>query len=113
MATLTHSNVQGVVVLRPAGSLDHAGAAAVEPAFAEAAPDGARAVVDLSRVEFVATPGVTLLLTVSRRLAQTGGQLVIAAATRSVEGLLRRCKLDAVLSITPTVGEGIERARRQ
>ena len=111
MANLTHTTDQGVLVLRPAGGLDSAGAAAVAPAFRAAAPDGARVVVDLSAVDFLATPGVTMLLTASRRLAETGGRLVAAAATPAVDQVIRRCRLDGVLRLTPTVAEGIVRAK--
>src|SRR3954467_9802396 len=109
--TLTRSESEGVTVLRLTGPLTHDSVSAVRPAF-DAATDGpARVLVDLTDVPILTTPGLSLLLTASRRLAEAGGRLVLTGTRGIVDDMLRRCRLDVVLDIVPDAGEAIRRAR--
>src|SRR4051794_12022801 len=109
--TLTRSESEGVTVLRLTGPLTHETVPAVRPAF-DAAPDGAaRVLVDLTDVLILTPPGLSLLLTASRRLAEAGGRLVLTGTRGIVDDMLRRCRLDVVLAIVPDATEAARRAR--
>jgi anti-anti-sigma factor len=109
--TLTRSESEGVTVLRLAGPLTHDTVPLVRPAF-EAATDGAaRVVVNLTDVPILTTPGLSLLLTASRRLTEAGGRLVLTGTRGIVDDMLRRCRLDVVLDIVPDAAEATRRAR--
>ncbi len=111
MATLDRADVDGVRVLRLAGSLTQQGVQSMEPAFEDALPDGARAVVDLREVDLITTPGITLMLAATQRLRRTGGRVVFTAASGVVLDLLHRCRLDEVLELAKSEPEAFERAR--
>src|SRR3954454_1645212 len=110
-STLTRSESEGVAILRLTGPLTHETVPSVRRAF-EAATDGAaRVVVDLTDVPILTTPGLSLLLTASRRLAEAGGRLVLTGTRGIVDDMLRRCRLDVVLAIVPDATEAARRAR--
>jgi anti-anti-sigma factor len=131
MATLTQTDAGGVTVLQVSGGLTHDGVVPVTAAF-EAATGGRRAatpaavttsappaapaapgrvLVDLSDVPVMTTPGLSLLLAAARRMEDAGGKLVITGTRGRVDDLLRRCRLDAVLTIVPDPGEAIRKAK--
>lgn len=109
MATLQQSASGDVTVLHVIGSLTQDGVERVASPFEAATPGAGRVVVDLSQVPLMTTPGITLLLTAARRSQAAGGRLVLASATRSVDDLLRRCRLDSVLDAAPTLPEALRR----
>jgi len=109
--TMTRSESEGVTVLRLAGPLTHDTVPAVRPAFDAATDGGARVLVDLTDVPVLTTPGLSLLLTASRRLSEARGRLVLTGTRGIVDDMLRRCRLDVVLDIVPDAGEAIRRAR--
>jgi anti-anti-sigma factor len=108
--TLTRSESAGVTTLRLAGPLTHDTVPAVRPAFEAATGGPARVVVDLSDVPLLTTPGLSLLLTATRRLSEGGGRMVITGTRGIVDDMLRRCRLDVVLDITPDAGEAARKA---
>lgn len=101
----------GVRVLRLGGSLTQAGIDVIEPALTAALPDGARAVVDLAGVDLIATPGIALIISLSKRVRATQGRVVFAAPRKGVLEILRRCKLDEVLEIAGNREEALEKAK--
>ena len=108
--TLTRSESAGVTVLRLAGPLTHETVPVVRRAFDAATDGAARVVVDLAEVPVLTTPGLSLLLTATRRLAEGGGRLVVTGTQGIVDDMLRRCRLDVVLEIVPDAGEAARRA---
>jgi anti-anti-sigma factor len=108
--TLTRSESAGVTVLRLAGPLTHETVPAVRPAFDAATVGTARVVVDLTEVPVLTTPGLSLLLTATRRLSEGGGRMVITGTHGIVDDMLRRCRLDVVLEIVPDAGEAARKA---
>ena len=111
MATVDRDDIDGVRVLRLAGSLTQQGVQGVEPDFERALPDGARAVVDLAQVDLVTTPGITLMLSATQRLRRTGGRVVFTAARAPVLEWLHRCRLDEVLELAKSELEAVARVR--
>jgi anti-anti-sigma factor len=111
MASLTHEVVEGVRMVRLSGSLTQAGIDAIEPAFTSALPDGSRAVVDLSGVDLITTPGLTLIIATDKRLRGTQGRMIFASASAGIRNLLRRCRLDEVLELADDQQEAMKKAK--
>jgi anti-anti-sigma factor len=103
---------EGVRVLRPSGNIDHEGAARIERAFQAAAEGADRLVVDLSDVELMTTPGIAMVLAASQRAHGRGGRLVVTGARGFVDDMIRRCKLDAVLTLADSERDAIRLARQ-
>jgi len=98
-------------VLRIRGALDHHGVDEVGAAFTDAAASASRVVVNLSDLELMNTPGIAMLIGSHRTLQKKGGRLVVTGAKGIVDDLLRRCRLDAVLTLAPTEAEAVEWAK--
>jgi anti-anti-sigma factor len=122
MTTVEQAEMGGVRVVRLNGSLSQKGVADVGPAFAAAVRgDGSRegqraggaetVVVDLGGVDVIATTGITLLLVADRELKRAGGRMVLAGTRGLVRDVLLRCRLDKVLTLSPSVDDAVEAAR--
>lgn len=121
MATLTMTETDGVTLLRVEGGLTHDGvvpvgqaieaATRVAPGQRNAPPKPVRMVMDLSDVEVMTTPGLSLLLMTARRVEKTGGRMVLTGTRGRVYDLLRRCRLDGVLNIVHDADEAVRKAR--
>ncbi len=90
-------------IVRLAGDLDFATVAEVMPVLEEAcARNPAQVVLDLSRVEFLDSSGVSMLVTVHKRLTANGCSLVVTNPSAAVSRVLELTSTDRVLSITHT-----------
>jgi anti-anti-sigma factor len=106
----------GVRVVRLVGSLSQKGVADVSSSFVGAVRGegaGGLVVVDLSGVDVIATTGITLLLVADRELKKAGGRMVIAGTRGLVRDVLLRCRLDKVLTFSPSAAEAIQAARQE
>ena len=112
MATLKFASDQGVTLVRIAGTLNQHGVDTVETAFSEATHSSRRVVIDLSQVDMVNTPAIAMFLGAHRAMKQVGGRLIFTGIQGMVKDLLRRCRLDSVLTIVPDAGEAVEWARQ-
>lgn len=101
-----------MTVLRIAGSLNQHGVDTVESPFSEAMSIARRLVVDLSQVDVVNTPAIAMFLGAHRTMRQAGRQIVFTGVQDMVQDLLRRCRLDTVLTIIPDPHEAVERAKQ-
>lgn len=88
------------VVIAITGEIDAATASALsaelEDAIASTAP---RVVVDFSRLSFIDSSGLSMLIAAHRRLVEDGRGLVVRSAPPSARRLLEISGLDRVLSI--------------
>ena len=112
MANLEQSDSDGVTLLRISGSLNQHGVDTVESGFVEATNASRRVVVDLSQVDVVNTPAIAMFLGAHRMVQKSGGRLIFTGISGMVEDLLRRCRLDTVLTIVPEMREAIEWAKQ-
>src|SRR4051812_15248606 len=101
-ATLEQQQADDVLILRLRGSLDHHGVELVGDAFTDAAAAARKVVVDLSGLDVMNTPGIAMILGSHREAQRSGGKLILTGATGPVNELLRRCRLDAVLTLAPS-----------
>jgi anti-sigma B factor antagonist len=113
MANLERTDVEGVTVLKLRGNLSQVELADVEKSFREAThTDGAAVVIDLSNVEFLATPAITMFLEAAHSLKDTGGRIVAAGPQPRVGEVLRRLRLDSLLPVANTVDEGVRKLKK-
>lgn len=98
---LTVENLDaGVRCLHLAGRLDLKGTQEVEAQFfAQAGALKTSVLVDFSKVDYVASVGIRLLLSNAKALAPTGAKLIILKPQKMVEEVLRMAGLDEVLGI--------------
>jgi anti-sigma B factor antagonist len=82
------------VVWELKGDLDYQGARVVRDAAKRLQKDCEPLVVDLSGVPFVDSAGLAALIGLSRRIAETGGNVVVVGARRSILRLLRITGVD-------------------
>jgi stage II sporulation protein AA (anti-sigma F factor antagonist) len=112
MATLETALDNGVTLLRIAGSLNQHGVDTVESAFSEVTGSSHRIVIDLSKVDLVNTPAIAMFLGAHRAMKQVGGRLIFTGIQGMVGELLRRCRLDTVLTIVPDADDAVDMARQ-
>lgn len=62
-----------------------------------------KVIVDCSKLDFVSSYGVALLMRLHRRLGKQGGDVKLASIHSNVISLLRLLRLDQVLQIYPDV----------
>jgi anti-sigma B factor antagonist len=66
-----------------------------------------RVVLDLSAASYVDSSGIGTLVEFKRKLDRVRGQLVLAALTPRVRGVLEITKLDSFFALTATVEEAM------
>ena len=89
-----------LLVLGFEGRLDIKGAAAIETALSARVNATRRGTVfDLSKVDFLASMGMQLLVTSHRSLSVAGKKLVLLRPRPDVETALRLARLDTVMAI--------------
>jgi anti-sigma B factor antagonist len=81
------------------GRLDIAGAGAIDLRFNTLAGSRRAVVVDLSRVSFLASMGIRLLLTGAKAANSKGGKMVLLGPDPAVEKVLKTAGIDTLISI--------------
>ncbi len=82
--------------IRLFGRLDASHAERAREALAHAGPS---CVVDLSRLEYISSAGLSALLEAQRRLVDAGSGLILRHPSNHISDLLRVAGLDAVFEI--------------
>ena len=90
------------------GKLDAAGVKAIETQFADhSAGEKLKVVVDLSTVEFLASPGIQLLTGNAKSITSRGGRMVLVSPLPAIRGVL---EVTGISSIIPMY-DGLEAAK--
>jgi anti-sigma B factor antagonist len=100
------SRVAGAVVLSVQGDVDALTAPRLAEAILDALPEQSAVIVDLSDVEFLASAGMTALITAHERIAP-GARFVVVADGPGTSRPLKLMGLDSLLAIYPTLDEAI------
>jgi anti-sigma B factor antagonist len=77
----------------------------------ELAKGGAHVVLDLSRLQYMNSTGLNILINVLTRTRNAGGDTFIAGLSQGVRQLFVVTKLDSVFTITANVEEALNKAR--
>jgi len=90
----------GLVNVALVGRLDTPAVARVEPDLvASLVPRGARAIVDLSRLEFVGSMGLRMFIMIARELAKNNGKLVLYSPQPWVNVTFTTAALHSIISV--------------
>lgn len=90
------------------GRLDTANVEKIEQDFAASiVAQGKNTMVDLSKVSFIASLGIRLLLTTARSLGKSGSRLVMFGATPAVSEILETTALSDIIPVFLSEEEAI------
>ncbi|MGD9603561.1 MAG: STAS domain-containing protein [Gammaproteobacteria bacterium] len=103
-----HANV---VVLKPAGRIDHQSAAAfgdaIEPYLLHCHGDGDRLLFDLSALDYISSAGLRVLMIASKRTRPVGGAIAVAEPSPVVREVLEITRFDLVFPVHDSVAAGV------
>ncbi|MGW4025472.1 STAS domain-containing protein [Streptomyces sp. NPDC005009] len=101
--TITASPTPAALVLEVDGDLDHSNAQQLRRAAREAAlPAGRLLAVDLGKLAFCDSSGITALIAVRNHVVSVGAQVVLVAVPANMRRLLDMTGLDQVFDIRDT-----------
>ena len=95
----------GITLVELIGRMDVPGALKADPAFAQIAGEATRVIVDLGRLEFLASLGIRTLVTTSKTLRAKDGNLVVLSPQPNVEQVLRSSGIDTIIPIAKELVE--------
>lgn len=101
----------GVVDVALIGRLDTPGVARIELNFtASLVPRGARAVIDMSQVEFIGSMGIRMLISVARALTKKQGKLVLYGPQPFVQEVFITTSLGELIPVQRDAAAAIDAA---
>ena len=104
--------VADVVVAMPAGKLDHNHAVRLEEALAPILNDAAAAktpiVLDFSRVDYISSMGLRVLMAASKQMRAHDAPIAVAALQPTVEEIFNIARFNFVLQVFPSVRAALE-----
>ena len=102
----------GLVNVTLVGRLDTPEVTRIEPDLvASLVPRGARAIVDLSRLEFVSSMALRLFMTMARDLARNNGKLVLYSPQPWVSVMFATAGLHSLVAVCPDAASAAVTAR--
>jgi len=102
----------GLVNVTLIGRLDTPSVGRIEPDLvASLVPRGARAIVDLSRLEFVGSAGMGMFMAIARDLARNNGKLVLYSPQPWVNVMFTTASLHSMVSVCPDAASAAVAAR--
>lgn len=112
MASLERVDLDNLTILKLKGSLTSEELESLEEPFASITQrPGARVVIDLTGVEMVTTPALSLFVAAATSAKRSGGKVVFTETTPPVRDVLQRLRLHSILQTVPGLEEAITRAR--
>jgi anti-anti-sigma factor len=112
MASIEQYDLEDLTILKLRGSLTSDGLDQIEQPF-EAATHraGARIVVDLTNVDIVTTPALSMFIAAASSAREQGGHLIFTESPPPVRDILRRLRLTSVLTTVQGLEEAIKQVR--
>lgn len=89
----------GITLVELSGRMDVPGALKADPAFIEIADKNTRVIVDLSRLDFLASLGIRTLVTTSKTLRAKNGGMALLSPQPNIEQVLRSSGIDTIIPI--------------
>jgi anti-anti-sigma factor len=93
----------GITVIRVAGEIDMRSAPELRQQVEQAVPPGGHLVLDLEKVEFLASAGLSILVELARNAPERGMSWGIVATNRVVLRPLEAVGLLTIMPVHPTV----------
>ncbi|MBF0482947.1 MAG: STAS domain-containing protein [Desulfovibrionaceae bacterium] len=98
--------IDGITIVEPEGRLDAASAKSFKDAIMRRAEKGGqRLVVDLSRVRFLDSSGLGVLVSCLRRFTDSGGDIKLCGLRPEIQSLFALTRLNKVFDIFVTAEE--------
>ena len=101
-----------VVVAAPAGQIDHPNAQKLQEALApvlnEVAAAKAPLVLDFSRVEYISSMGLRVLMVAAKQMRAQGARIAVAALQPVVEEIFDIARFRHVLEVFPSVRSALQ-----
>jgi len=104
-----------VVVATPLGRIDHANADGLTAALAPLldAPGGGGVLLDFSRVDYISSVGLRVLMMAAKTLRAQERKLGVAAPQPLVREIFEISRFNLILDLSPSVRSGLERLSPQ
>jgi anti-anti-sigma factor len=101
---ITESRHDDVLVIAPAGRLDSSNAPVFDRRLVSSIEQGDTAIViDLSALEYISSIGLSVLLSVAKRLKRVDGRVRLAAMNDRVRTVIEISGFTRIFDIHPTV----------
>ncbi len=108
MSFTAQKDASGVTVVKVAGQLIVANRHELKQLVTDAVEQGARKfVVDFSDTGYIDSSGLGVLVSLSRKLRDEGGDLRLAGLNADLVSLFELTKLDGLFNITDSVDEAV------
>lgn len=109
MKFTTDKKEKFTIVSLEEGKLNTLSAPELKSEFVLINTDGQKYIIlDLSKVDFVDSSGLSAILTANRLCKNSNGSLVLAGLQDNVQKLINISQLDDILNIVPTLSEAID-----
>jgi anti-sigma B factor antagonist/stage II sporulation protein AA (anti-sigma F factor antagonist) len=104
-----------VVVAAPVGRIDHANADALTAALSPLleTPSAGPVLLDFSRVDYISSVGLRVLMMAAKTLRLRHCTLGVAASPPLVREIFEISRFNLILDLSPTLREGLERLSPQ
>jgi anti-sigma B factor antagonist len=103
---------EGIVNVTLIGRLDTPGVGNIETKLtASVVPRAARAIIDLSQVDFLGSLGIRMFITIAKALARKNGKLVLYAPQPLVQQVLETASLNEIVPIRADADAAVAVAR--
>ncbi|MCC7122873.1 MAG: STAS domain-containing protein [Gammaproteobacteria bacterium] len=100
-----------VIVVSPAGRIDHLNAdefrAAIEPHLTACTGGGPALLCDLSRLEYISSAGLRVLMIAAKTMKPRGGRLAVAAPQPMVAEVLDISRFNLVFPVHASLDAGL------
>jgi anti-sigma B factor antagonist len=91
---------RGVFDIKLSGRLDTPGVSRIETRLtAQIVPRGARAIIDLSQVEFVGSLAIRMFITIARAAGRNGGKIALYGAQPAVAQVFETTSLNEIVPV--------------
>ncbi|HMM78244.1 MAG TPA: STAS domain-containing protein [Gammaproteobacteria bacterium] len=112
---LSPRRVGDVIVLRPAGRIDHLNAddfrSSIEPQLAACTGAGPALLFDLSGLEYISSAGLRVLMVAAKTAKPRGGRIAVAAPQPLVAEVLDISRFNLVFPVHASLDEGLRALR--
>src|SRR5579862_3855292 len=88
-----------VVIVKLAGRLDSSAAQPAEESFARVLATGTRLAIDLSRLDYISSAGLRVLLVVAKKVQQAQGKVVLFGLPPNVREVFTISGFDKIFAI--------------
>jgi len=105
---ITTEEKQGKIVIHVSGRLDASSAPILEEKMSEVIGGGNfHLLIDFSNVEYLASAGMRLMLSNSKKLKTENGSLLFCSISEDVMEIIKMAGFEKILSIYPTEQEAL------